>query len=57
MKSNTALLLIAIVSFATCIGVLHKANKQNHDIVYGIVKVRGEQYRCEAWKFTKERRK
>lgn len=57
MKSDTALLLIAIVSFATCIGVLHKANKQNHDIVYGSVKVRGEVYSCKKWEETKERRK
>lgn len=57
MKSDTALLLIAIVSFATCIGVLHKANKQNHDIVYGSVKVRGEVYSCKKWEANKERRK
>ena len=57
MKANTALLLIAIISFVTCIGVIHKANKQGHDVVYGSVKIRGEIYSCKPWNYGKERKK
>jgi hypothetical protein len=57
MKADTAILLIAIISFATCIGVIHKASVQSHDIVYGSVKVRGEVYSCKKWEATKEKRK
>ena len=49
MRTNTALLLMAIASFLIMLGVLYKANKQNHDIVYGAVKVRGEVFKCEKW--------
>ena len=56
MNANTVLLLIATISFCTMVGVMTVANKQSHNVVYGAVTVRGEVYRCEKWKMTKENR-
>ena len=50
MQSNTALLIIAIVSFASMVYALDRANDINRDISNGVIRVKGEYYLCQKLK-------
>lgn len=50
MGSNTAIFIIAVVSFVSLLAVLNDANETKRDITNGVVKVQGTKYHCEAKK-------
>ena len=48
------LIFMAMTSFVSMTYALHCANKQSHDVVSGVVKIRDDVYQCKPWKYTKK---
>ena len=50
MQANTALLIVALVCFASMVYVLDKTNDLKRDISNGVIRVKGEYYLCQKLK-------